>query len=96
MVQTFSVLRLLFLLTAGSFGGYGIILLAVGVIIYLVSAESFGTPILAPFAPLIIKDHKDAIYKGFFGENVFRPKTFGSKNKTRMRIFSKFKDKKEM
>lgn len=96
MVQTFSVLRLLFLLTAGSFGGYGIIILAVGVIIYLVSAESFGTPILAPFAPLIIKDHKDAIYKGFFGENVFRPKTFGSKNKTRMRIFSKFKDKKEM
>ena len=89
MVQTFSVLRLLFLLSAGSFGGYGMILVGVGVIIYLVSAESFGTPILAPFSPLIIKDHKDAIYKGFFEESSLRPKTFGSKNKTRMRVLSK-------
>ncbi len=96
MVQTFSVLRLLFLLSAGSFGGYGMILVGVGVVIYLVSAESFGTPILAPFAPLIIKDHKDAIYKGFFAENTFRPKTFGSKNKTRIKIFkTKTKNKEE-
>ncbi len=88
--QTFSVLRLLFLIVAGSAGGYGI-LVAIGVFfIHLITFENYSTPLLAPFSPLIKEDMKDAVYKGFLPELQFRPKSLKNKNKRRI----KFKNEK--
>ena len=86
MAQTFSILRLLFLLTAGSTGAYGIIVLFVLILVFLTSFEPFGTPTLAPFAPLIKSDLKDGFYKGFYNELIYRPKSLNSPNKIRQKV----------
>ena len=84
--QTFSLIRLLFLLVAGSFGGYGLILAMAGTLIYLVSFENYSTPLFAPFSPLIVSDLKDGIYKGFLIEQTDRPQSIKTENKIRMKI----------
>ncbi len=84
--QTFSLIRFLFLIIGGSIGGYGLILSLVGIMIYTLSFESFSTPIFAPFSPLITKDLKDGLYKGFLIEQTKRPYSIKNVNPTRMKI----------
>ncbi|MCQ2399111.1 MAG: spore germination protein, partial [Clostridia bacterium] len=86
LVQTFSLLRLIYLCIAGSIGGYGLILVTVAVLLYLVSFESYDTPLLAPFAPLVVKDLKDGAYKGFLPELDTRPLSLKSPNRTRIKL----------
>ena len=84
--QTFSILRIFFLVIAGSGGIYGL-LIAIGILfIYLISFESFSTPICAPFSPLITSDMKDAVYKGFIDELDMRPRSLKCKNRRRIKI----------
>ncbi len=83
--RPFELLRLIFLLVAGSIGGYGIICLSSLLLIYLVTFESYGTPILAPFAPFIKEDLKDSIFKEFTFAITKRPVIIGSKNKVRQK-----------
>lgn len=85
LVQTFSVLRFLFLIVAGSIGAYGLICSALLILIYITSFETYNTPLCAPFSPLITKDLKDSIYKGFFIEHEYRPKSLNNFNKKRMK-----------
>ncbi|MBR2614545.1 MAG: spore germination protein [Clostridia bacterium] len=93
LLQTFSLLRFLFLVVAGTLGGYGLILGLCALLIYMVSFETFETPLLAPFSPLVKKDLKDSVYKEtLFGLNK-RPITIGSKNKTRLKIKEKVNEK---
>lgn len=87
--QIFSVLRIVFLIIAGSGGLYTLLLGIATLIIYLISFENFGTPILAPFSPLITADMKDAFYKGFMGEHAYRPLSIPSKNKKRLKVNDK-------
>ncbi len=82
--QTFALLRLIFLIIAGSIGVYGIIFLIAVLTVYLVSFESFGTPLCAPYSPLIPSDLKDGFYKGFLQEMKYRPKSIKNKNKKRL------------
>ncbi len=82
--QTFALLRLIFLLVAGSIGVYGIIFLIAVLTVYLVSFESFGAPLCAPYSPLITCDLKDGFYKGFLQEMKYRPKSLKNKNKIRL------------
>ncbi|MBQ9485819.1 MAG: spore germination protein, partial [Clostridia bacterium] len=82
--QTFSVLRLLMLIVGGSFGAYGILLASAAMLIYLVSFETYRTPLLAPFSPLITKDLKDGLYKGFLIEQSIRPLSLKNANKRRI------------
>lgn len=82
--QTFALLRLVFLLIAGSIGIYGIIFLIAMLTVYLVSFENFSTPLCAPFAPLVKADLKDGFYKGFLQEMKYRPKSLKNKNKKRL------------
>lgn len=84
--QTFSVLRMLFLIIGGSSGLYGLISAISLLMIYLISFENFSTPICAPFAPLIIKDMKDGIYKGFIEEHQMRPLSIKNVNPRRLKI----------
>ena len=90
--QTFSILRIFFLIIAGS-GGIFSILVVVGIFfIYLVSFENFGTPICAPFSPLIKEDLKDSFYKGLLMELDKRPKSLKNKNKIRIKLQNKEKN----
>ena len=84
-VETGSVLRWIFLLVAGSEGGFGIVLLSTFLLYYLVSADGFGAPLLAPFSPLCVNDLKDTAVKYGFDGLKNRPKFLDSINKTRFR-----------
>ena len=84
--QTFSILRLFFLIVAGSGGVYSLIISISILFIYLISFENYSTPLCAPFAPLIPSDMKDAVYKGFIDELDMRPSSIKSKNKRRIKI----------
>ena len=85
LVQTFSLLRLIMLVIGGSFGAYGLLIASAILVIYLVSFENFSTPLLAPFSPLVIKDLKDGIYKGFMVEQSIRPLSLNNSNKRRLK-----------
>ncbi len=84
-VETGSVLRWIFLLVAGSEGGFGIIVLSAFLLYYLVSADGFGAPLLSPFSPLCINDLKDTAVKYGFDGLKNRPNFLDSKNKTRFK-----------
>ena len=94
--QTFSILRFLMLIVAGSFGGYGLIVTAALLLVYLVSFETFKTPLLCPFAPLVKRDLKDGFYKGFLIEQEFRPKSIKNKNARRMNPKKSFEGERDV
>ncbi len=82
-VETGSLLRWLFLLLAGSVGPFGIVLLFAFVAYYLLSTDAFGTPLLAPFSPLITHDLRDTVVKYDLSSLATRPKLLHGKNITR-------------
>ncbi len=84
-VETGSILRWLFLLVGGSLGPFGIVLLGAFILCYLVTAQSFDTPFLAPFTPLIPHDLKDSAVKYRIRNLATRPKALRSKNRTRLK-----------
>ena len=84
-VETGGILRWLFLLVAGGIGPFGIVLLAAFVLYYLVTADAYGTPPLAPFSPLIKGDLRDSVVKYGLQDLTKRPKIFRSPNKTRLK-----------
>ena len=86
LVESMSFLRLLFLITAGSVGGFGILLLCCALVVYLTSLENFDTPFLAPFAPLVKSDLKDSAFMTFLPDMTYRPVTLKPKNKKRMKF----------
>ena len=83
-VETGSVLRWVFLIIAGSTGPFGIVLFCAFLLYYLLSADSFGTPPLAPFSPLLALDLRDSAVKYNLFRLKKRPKILKSKNKTRL------------
>ncbi len=85
LIEQTSVIRLAMLLVAGSVGTYGIILATAFLLFYLVTAESFSSPIAAPFSPLVRSDLKDAFFKYDLRSLDCRPRAIGSKNKRRLR-----------
>ena len=86
-VETGSILRWIFLLVAGSVGVFGIVLFVAFLLYYLVGADGFGAPLLAPFAPLSTDNLQDSVVKYPIEELSKRPSVFRSKNKTRYRPF---------
>ena len=85
-VETGSILRWLYLLVAGGLGPFGIVLLSALLLFYLVTSDSFGAPILAPFSPLNKRDLRDSIVKYNMQSLNTRPKLLNSPNKTRLRV----------
>lgn len=90
-VETGSLLRWLFLLVAGCVGPFGIVLLFAFVLYYLITADAFGTPLLAPFSPLITHDLRDAVVKYNRQSLKTRPSFLRSKNRTRYKEHGKTK-----
>ena len=85
-VETGSVLRWLFLIAAGSIGPFGIVLLSTFILYYLISSDSFGAPLLAPYAPLTVHDLRDTVVKYNLLQLRERPMALNTKNKTRLRF----------
>ena len=85
-VETGSVLRWLFLIAAGSIGPFGIVLLSTFILYYLISSDSFGAPLLAPYAPLTVHDLRDTVVKYDLLQLRERPIALNTKNKTRLRF----------
>ncbi|MBQ9104455.1 MAG: spore germination protein [Clostridia bacterium] len=79
--KNFSLIRLIFLTIGGVIGVYGLVLASVILIVYLVSFENYSTPLFAPFSPLITKDLKDSIYRGFIFNKNSKPFSIRSKQK---------------
>ena len=84
-VETGSLLRWLFLIVAGSAGPFGIVLFIAFLLYYLITADAFGAPPLAPFAPLVRRDLKDSLLKTDAYSLCLRPKTLRSENKRRLK-----------
>lgn len=84
LIEVTSVIRLAMLLVAGSVGTYGIILATGFILFYLVTEDCFGTPLVAPFSPLVGHDLKDSLVKYNLRSLDIRPKTLKSKNKRRL------------
>jgi spore germination protein KA len=86
-VETGSLLRWIFLFIAGSLGPFGIVLFLAFLSYYLLSADSFGSPMLAPFSPLVKGDLRDSAVKYDLLSLSKRPAIFRLKNKTRLRQY---------
>lgn len=93
-VETTTTLRWMFLIVAGSLGPFGIVLLCAYVICYIVSEQSYGVPLVAPFAPLIKNDLYDSLIKANMYTLKDRPKVLNTGEKVRLKR-SKNKDKKQ-
>ena len=85
-VETGNLLRWLFLLVGGSIGPFGIVLLLAFVLYYLLSADAYGAPLLAPFSPLTPHDLRDSLIKYDILSLSTRPQIFDSQNKTRLAL----------
>ncbi len=83
-VGTMSILRIAFLCVSAVLGLLGMIIMAFGLIAYLVSIDNFGTPYLAPYAPRINPDLKDGILKASAADMRKRPYSIRTSNHTRM------------
>ncbi len=93
LVDSMSFLRLVYLLVAGTVGGYGLILLTCFLFIYLSSLENFDVPVLAPFAPMKTPDLKDTLLITDVTSMTRRPLSVKPKNKVRMK-YDEFERKK--
>ncbi|MCL2062177.1 MAG: spore germination protein [Firmicutes bacterium] len=82
-IGSFTLLRLLFTLAGGVFGLYGLLIGSVFLVHYLAGMDSYGTPYLAPFAPLIKQDLGDSLNKRPLFEAKKRPKSIRNINATR-------------
>jgi len=80
-----SLLRLVFLLVGAILGLYGLVIGAIVLVTYLANLDSFGTPILAPFAPRIKNDLKDAIIQSNITDTKTRPDSIPNKNKRKQK-----------
>ena len=85
LVETTTTLRWILLIIGGSIGPFGIVLFSAFLICYLVSEQSYGVPLFAPFAPFIRNDLKDSIVKSNLYSLKNRPEVFNTKNKVRLK-----------
>lgn len=84
-VGTFSLLRVIFVIAGGFAGLYGLVYTTIFTLFYMVSLDCFGTPYMAPFAPLVYEDLKDALVKRPLLNMKKRPKSLPNINETRQK-----------
>lgn len=85
LVETSATLRWIFLIVAGSIGPFGIVLLTAFLICYLVSEQSYGAPLMAPFAPLVKSDLYDSMVKANLYSLENRPASLSVRDKVRLK-----------
>ena len=83
--QQLSFLRLIFTIVGGTLGLFGIIVGSVFLIAYLTTLDSYGAPYLAPYAPFIKNDLRDALTHSPIPTKTMRPQSIPNINKRRQR-----------
>ncbi len=84
LIGTTSVLRILYTVAGGLCGLFGLILSVLFTLHYVCSMNAYDTPYLAPFAPLVYSDFKDAIERAPLQSFKKRPESLPNINPTRM------------
>ena len=84
-VGTLSIIRLLFTLIGGIAGYYGLLVGTIFLIVYISGMQSYGAPYLAPYAPNISDDKKDALLKKGLRYMKMRPRSIPNENKIRLK-----------
>lgn len=74
------LIRFLFMLSAATFGFYGIILAFIMLIVHLCSLRSFGVPYMSPLAPFIPVNAGDSVIRLPLWDNIVRPKLISDKD----------------
>ncbi len=69
-----AILRLILLVLAASFGGFGFTMGLLGTLVHMSALESFGYPYLSPLAPFISSDTKDTLIRAPLWLMISRPK----------------------
>ena len=77
------------MIIAGSVGPFGVVVLSVFIICYLVTEQSYGVPLLAPFAPLVGSDLYDSMVKANMYTLRRRPGSIKSRDKVRLKSENK-------
>lgn len=85
MISQISMLRFLFCLIGGFLGLYGLVAGFIVLLVYTAGIDHYGSPYLAPFAPYIADDQKDALEKVPFPEMIKRPYSIANRNPIRQR-----------
>lgn len=83
LIGPMSVLRLLYTLVGGLCGLFGLILAVLFTLHYVCSLNAYDTPYLAPIAPLVYGDFKDAVDRSPLPAMKKRPKSIPNINETR-------------
>lgn len=78
--NTIRVLRFPLMILAAMFGLFGVMFGIMLIILHLCSIRSFGVPYLSPFAPLVLKDQKDAFLLFPRRKLLTRPRLVNQKN----------------
>lgn len=82
-VPQVSLLRIVFTVVGGIAGFYGMLMSFIMLTTYLISANGYGVPFLAPYAPCVKQDKQDAIIKRSVTHMHKRPKSLVRRNTTR-------------
>lgn len=83
MAISLRILRFAFMLLAASFGLFGLTVGLIALVLHLCSLRSFGIPYLSPFAPLIIEDQKDTLFRMPRWALFSRPHLISQRNRIR-------------
>lgn len=79
------MIRFPYMILAASFGLYGILVGAIVMVLHLCSLRSFGVPYMAPFAPFIVEDQKDNIFRLPRWAMLTRPRYSSDGNRVRQK-----------
>ena len=85
LVETTTTLRWIYLIIAGSAGPFSVVVLTVLIISYLVTEQSYGVPLIAPFAPLVKNDLYDSMVKANMYTLKNRPQSIKTQDKVRLK-----------
>lgn len=80
LIGPMSVLRLIYTVAGGLFGLFGLILSGLFTLHYICSLNGYNSPYLAPFAPLVYSDLKDAVERGSLPQMKTRPRSIPNNN----------------
>jgi spore germination protein KA len=82
-VPQVSLLRILFTIVGGIAGFYGMLMCFVMLTTHLITANGYGAPFLAPYAPIVKTDQQDGVIKKALTSITKRPSSITKVNKTR-------------
>ena len=75
------LIRFIFMISAATFGFYGIILVFILLVVHLCSLRSFGVPYMSPIAPFIREEAGDTIFRRPIWAYKKRPRLISGQNR---------------